>query len=352
MNELLEVITALEGTAGASGPAVLATLVKVEGSAYSGPGARMAVLPDSSIAGTFGAGCFEQDLVGHAERLRSSGAPALVSYDLAADDDKPWGLGMGCHGKLDLLLEPVPPGKVPEHLAILRLAARARHRVAVATLFRTGGDPALHLGDRLLLRADGATAGALPKTPIGAAVLAEAKVALAERRARFLRSPGPQGEVEVLIEVVEPPLSLVVAGSGRDTGPLVRIGQELGWDVRVLGKDDPPPALDDRCAAVVMSHNYERDVALLASLLASPCRYVGVLGGHVRIRRLLDELARRGTPATPAQLGRLRAPVGLDLGAETPSEVALSIAAEVLSVFAGRGGGALRERKGPIHDRP
>jgi xanthine/CO dehydrogenase XdhC/CoxF family maturation factor len=352
MNELHEVIAALEGTAGARGAAVLATLVRVEGSAYSGPGARMAVLPDASIAGTFGAGCFEQDLVGHAERIRAAGAPALVRYDLTVDDDKPWGLGMGCHGKLDLLLEPVPPGQVPEHLAFLQEAGRARQRAAVATLFGTGGDAALGLGHRLLVREHGETAGALLGSKVGAALLAEARAALADGRARFFRAPGPQGDIEALIEVVAPPIALVVAGAGRDTVPLVRIGQELGWDVRTLGKDDLPQALDERCAAVVMSHNYERDVALLAALLASPCRYVGVLGGQVRVTRLLDELKRHGTPVTPAQRARLHAPVGLDLGAETPSEVALSIAAEIQAVFADRRGGALSERKGPIHDRP
>ena len=352
MNELREVIAALEGTAGARAAAVLATLVRVEGSAYSGPGARMAVLPDSSIAGTFGAGCFEQDLVGHAERIRGSGAPALVAYDLTRDDDKPWGLGMGCHGKLDLLLEPVPPGSVPEHLAFLRDAGRVRQRAAVATLFRTGDDAALALGDRLLARADGFATGRLVHAPLGEALLAAVRAALAEGRARFFRARGAAGEVEALIEVVEPPLALLVAGAGRDTGPLVRIGQELGWDVRVLGKDELPPEPDERSAAVVMSHNYERDVALLATLLASPCRYVGVLGGQARITCLLDELARRGAPVTAEQRARLHAPVGLDLGAETPSEVALSIAAEVQTAFTGRRGGALSERKGPIHDRP
>jgi len=352
VNELREVVAALERVPAGGPSAVLATLVKVQGSAYSGPGARMVVLPDASIAGTFGAGCFEQDLVGHAERIRAAGRSAIVSYDLTEDDDKPWGLGMGCHGKLDLLLEPVPPGTVPEHLAVLRLAARARHRVAVATLFRTGDDPTLQLGDRLLLREDGTTAGALPRTPVGAAALAEAEAALAEGRPRFFRSRGPRGEAEVLIEVVDPPLALVVAGAGRDTAPLARIGEELGWAVSVLGKDDLPPALDDRSAAVVMSHNYERDLALLATLLASPCRYVGVLGGRARVDQLLGELAKRGSPATEAQRARLHAPVGLDVGAETPAEVALSIAAEIQAVFTDRRGGPLRERKGPIHDRP
>lgn len=349
MSELNAVVSALERS---PGTAVLATLVKVAGSAYSGPGARMVVLPDASVAGTFGAGCFEQDLVGHAERIRASGAPALVHYDLTEDDDKPWGLGMGCHGTLDLLLEPVAGGKVPEHLTFLREAARARQAAVVATLFRTGGNPALALGDRLLLRADGQAAGRLQTSPIGPPLLAEARAALADGRARFLVVPGPAGDTEVLLEHVAPPIAVVVGGAGRDTAPLVRFAAELGWDVKVLGKGEMPAVLDDRTAALVMSHNYERDLALLAAFLPSPCRYVGILGGRVRIRELLAELAKRGSPVTEAQVARLHAPVGLDVGAETPGEVALSIVAEIQAVYAGRRGGALRERKGPIHDRP
>ncbi len=352
MSELRDVVAALERAPAGWGAAVLATLVKVAGSAYSGPGARMVVLPDATIAGTFGAGCFEQDLVAHAERVRASGAPALVHYDLTEDDDKPWGLGMGCHGKLDLLLEPVPAGKTPEHLAFLREAARARQAAVVATLFRTGDDPALALGDRLLVRADGQTAGRLLESGLVPLLLREARAALVDGRARFCVVPTARAEAELLLEYVGPPLALVVGGAGRDTAPLVHLAGELGWEARVLAKDELPSVLDGRTAALVMSHNYERDLAMLAAFLTSPCRYVGVLGGQARTRQLLAELARRGSPVTKAQLSRLHAPVGLDLGAETPSEVALSIVAEIQAVFAGRQGGALRERKGPIHDRP
>jgi xanthine dehydrogenase accessory factor len=352
MGELHEVGAALERAPAGGAAAVLATLVKVAGSAYSGPGARMVVLPDGTIAGTLGAGCFEQDLVAHAERIRASGAPELVRYDLTEDDDKPWGLGMGCHGTLDLLLEPVAVGKAPEHLAFLRDAAHARQAAIVGTLFRTGGDPSLMLGDRLLLRADGQVAGRLAESRLAASLLEAARVALAERRSCFFAARTAGGEAEALLEFAAPPIALVVGGAGRDTAPLARLAGELGWDVKVLGKDEMPSVLDDRTAALVMSHNYERDLALLAAVLQSSCPYVGVLGGQVRTRQLLADLAKRRSPATKSQLARLHAPVGLDLGAESPSEVALSIVAEIQAAFAGRRGGALRERKGPIHDRP
>jgi xanthine dehydrogenase accessory factor len=352
MRELVEIIEALEHLPPHAGQAVLATLVKVAGSAYSGPGSRLLVLPDANVAGALGAGCFEKDLAGHAERIRSAGAPDLVTYDLTTDDDKPWGLGMGCHGKLDLLLELVPPGGPPEHLAFLAEAASQRQAAVVATLFRTGGDPALTLGARLLLRADGRAAGRLLHGRLGAAVLEEARAAVADARPRLRTYKVAGGEAEVLLEYVPPPIALVLCGDGRDTAPLARLGAELGWQVAQLAKDASPTALDEWTAAIVMSHNYDRDLALLAALLPSPARYVGILGARVRTKELLADLAKRGPAPTRAQLARLHAPVGLDIGAETPAEVALSIAAEVQAVMAGRRGGALSERKGPIHDRP
>jgi xanthine dehydrogenase accessory factor len=352
VKELREIVTALERAPATAGPAVLATLMKVAGSAYSGPGSSLLVLPDATIEGTLGAGCFEKDLAAHAERIRASGEPAMVTYDLTEDDDKPWGLGMGCHGKLDLLLEPVPPGGAPEHLAFLLEAARLRQAAVRATLFRTGGDPALSLGARLMLRADGHAAGRLLHGRLGAAILDEARGVRADGRARLCAHRVTGGEAEVLLEHVPPPIALFLCGDGRDTTPLALLAGALGWQVSVVAKDGMPAGLDERSAAIVMNHNYERDLALLGVLLPSPARYVGILGARVRTRQLLDDLAKRGPAPTKAQLAKLHAPVGLDIGGETPSEVALSIVAEIQAVFAGRRGGALRERKGPIHDRP
>lgn len=352
MKELKDIAAALKVAPPGGASPVLVTLVKVAGSAYSGPGARMLVLPDGSIAGTFGAGCFEQDLVGHAEKVRASGAPATVAYDLTVDDDKPWGLGMGCRGKLDLLLEPLPPAATPESLAFLLEAARVRKAAAIATVFRTGGDPSVALAARLLLRADGVAGGDFGSGPLRTAAKAAARQALSKRRSGFLTHPVAGGEAELLIEFVPPPIALVAGGAGRDTAPLARMAAELGWDVHLLGKDEMPASLDARTAAVVMSHKLERDTALLAALLPSPCRYVGVLGSHSRTAEILAELGRRGQAPTPRQLAKLHSPTGLDVGAETPAEVALSIVAEIQAVFAGRRGGSLRKRKGPIHDRP
>ncbi|HVO36408.1 MAG TPA: XdhC family protein [Gemmatimonadales bacterium] len=353
MRQLLDTVAALEQVSASGERAVLATLMKVAGSAYSGPGATLLILPDASVSGNLGASCFEQDLIGHARRVRTSLTPELVRYDLTTDDDKPWGLGMGCRGKLDLLLEPAPAGRVPDHLQFLVEAARARAAAAVATVFRTSAS-APALGERATVRTDGRAAGTLLDGPLGAKVLADARRVLEEGRSRLVthRLGSGAGTAELLVEFVPPPIALVICDGGRDAESLARLARELAWQVTVIGKDRLPAGLDDRTAAVVMSHNYERDLALLTALLPSPARYVGILGSRKRTRELLAELARRGAKPTRAQLARLHAPVGLDIGSETPAEVALSIVAEIQAVFAGRSGGALRAGKGSIHDRP
>ena len=356
MKQLLDTVAALKRVGATGESAVLATLMKVAGSAYSGPGATLLILPDATVAGNLGASCFEQDLVGHARRVRTSGAAELVRYDLTADDDKPWGLGMGCRGKLDLLLEAAPPGRVPEHLAFLVEAARVRQAAAVATLFRAGAAAAPAMGERAMVRADGHAAGRLLSGPLGAKVREDARGVLAEARTRLCTHRLPSGRgggtAELLVEFVPPPIKLLVCDGGRDAESLERLAQELAWQVSVIGKGRLPSGLDDRSAAVIMSHNYERDLSLLMALVPSPARYIGVLGSRDRTRGLLAELGKRGEKPTKAQLARIHGPVGLDLGGETPPEVALSIVAEIQAVFAGRRGGALRARKGPIHDRP
>jgi xanthine dehydrogenase accessory factor len=342
-------------------PAVLATVVKVTGSAYRGAGARLLVLGDDSLAGGVSGGCLERDVVARAERLRAAGRPELVTYDLTKDDG-PWGLGMRCGGNLSLLLEPLPGG-FPDHLAFLLDAAARREPAVVATLFRAaepagrpgtgptpaGSAPGLAVGARLMLSAGGAAHGTLAGGPIGGPVLADARAALAAARTTGRTYPVAGGEAEVLIEYVPPPLALLVCGDEREAAPLVALGEGLGWSVRLLGKHEDPPPLDARSAAVIMTHNDARDLALLPPLLASPAPYVGLLGSRSRTTLLLADLRKAGALAPDADPSRLSTPAGLDIGAETPGEVALAIVAEIHAVFAGRPGGRLRERPGPLH---
>lgn len=344
----LEKIAAALGPAG-GGVAVLATLLQVDGSAYRGPGARMVVRPDGTGVGAISGGCLEKDIIAHAESVRATGAPKLVHYDLTRDDDAPWGLNMGCNARLDVLLEPC--AAVPDYLAAAIDAERRRDGAVIATCFAAppGGSA---IGSRLiLLDEDQSAAGALADGAFGGTVRTDAHRVMREERSDVVYYGAGDGRTGVFFEYVARPIALVVCGEGADTAPLAGLGESLGWAVRRVAKEDAIGRLDARTAAIVMTHHYARDLALLGPLLASRARYIGVLGPRRRTERLLEDLRRAGQEVGAGALRRLHAPVGLDLGAETPAEVALAIAAEVRAVFASRAGGALRERPGPIHDR-
>jgi xanthine dehydrogenase accessory factor len=328
MKELREIV----GRLGVGEPgAVMATLVCVEGSSYRRPGARLLVTGAGNRIGSISGGCLEEDLVERCLRVRTSGRAELAVYDTTMDNDQIWGVGMGCHGVVRILVEPL--ANRPEWAQVL--AENIRHgrvtRLAVAWDERGG--------------------------PVGTR----------------LASPGPDSPpLGVFLQEVEAPTALTIFGAGDDAQPLARIAIELGWNVTVC---DPRPALATESRfpglnalvlgpagelvgrsgiapgsfAVVMTHHYRHDVPILRQLLALPLDYIGLLGPKRRADQILSDLARDGLVITAEMVERLRAPVGLDLGADSPEEVALSIVAEMRSVLSGRNGRPLRERALPIH---
>jgi len=349
MPDLFSALTSSTGK-----PSVLATLVNVIGSAYRRPGAAMVLFADGTAAGGISAGCLESDVRAHAERVLAVGAPTVLHYDLGQDDPL-WGLGMGCKADLDVLLEPLAAGAVPPHLAFAGRLRRERRYGVVATIFVSEG-AAPPIASRLWL-ADPDPAdegGDVSPGPAREAIHAAASRALAERLSRVEEHRGPWGRVATFYDVMIPPVALFACGAA-DARPLVRLAADLGWATTLVAGDaqhtglDAAPAPDARTAAIVMTHRYERDRALLAELLPSPAGYVGILGPRARTAQLLEDLRREGLVPTDAQLARLFGPVGLDVGAETPEEVAVAIVAEVQAVFSGREGGQLRSRRGAIH---
>jgi xanthine dehydrogenase accessory factor len=179
--------------------------------------------------------------------------------------------------------------------------------------------------------------------------------------------------VQILIEYCPPALRLMLFGAGPDAVPLVRLADELGWDpwvidprssfarperfpeaTRVIGCEPAETSaqipLDRGVAAVVMTHNYLHDREILRALLGSPVSYIGALGPKKRTEDLLVDLRQEGVAPTEERRETLFGPAGLDIGADSPEQIALSIVAEVQAVWAGRPGGWLRDRKGPIHE--
>jgi xanthine/CO dehydrogenase XdhC/CoxF family maturation factor len=374
MRDVVKIADALADAHARGEPAVLATVVRTEGSTYRRAGARMLLRRGGLTVGAVSGGCLEADIAARVDALLADGRPRLVTYDGRAAEDLVWGLGLGCDGRVDVLLEPLAGDALAGARA---LYARCRELTAPAVLTKViavttaQDDHHPRVGDWLLLTADGVVASSDPMHAFGPPVVLEDARGVLESRRPAVRSYGPTrglgGAIEVLHEPIAPPISLLVCGAGADALPLVHVALGLGWRVsvadhrpdharpdRFAGADvfvhDRSAAaidalVDRRCdAAVVMSHHYECDAIQVRALLMAGVPYVGILGPRRRTERMIAELGAHGQAAT-----RLYAPVGLDIGAETPEEIAIAVVAEVQAVRAGRRGGMLRDRAGPIH---
>lgn len=360
MHDLRHLLAARTDWLGRGAEAVLATVVKVEGSTYRRPGARLLLGPDGEAVGGVSGGCLEGDLVRKAW-WRTADGPVVVTYDSRADDDTAWQFGLGCNGVVHVLLERVTPAADP--LAFVHDCLRADACGVLATAFRADVASGVTVGDRLTLDGRGQWAGGLCECDFAAAVKADAEACRRDDRGRTAVYATAGGEVEVAFEVVRPPVRLLVFGGGFDAVPVVAAAKAVGWETvvidrraaRRLGADRVltlPPAVacerlrpTPRTAAVVMNHNLPADREAVEALLRTDVRYIGVLGPKARTHRLLADVP------DAAGVDRLHAPVGLDIGAETPEEIAAAVVAQVVAVFADRDGGHLRDRAGPIHRR-
>jgi xanthine/CO dehydrogenase XdhC/CoxF family maturation factor len=383
MNEVRALVEAFDCAHASNERCALATLVSVEGSSYRRPGARMLVCEGGTSTGTISAGCLESDVIEHAKRVIKLGEAVLIEYDTAStSDEMAWGLGLGCNGVVRVLVEPLAHDSL--YVEALRRTCEARTDAAsvlVATVYQhtlseSAPDAArIETGARLLINEEGDVSH--EKLNDRVAALLENEVRELSRGemmsgARTLEADG--GDVKVFIETLLPPVPLVIFGAGHDALPVVELARGLGWQTEVVDPQVRPASLSrfaiadrvtlvrpedvnsqvritPRTLTLLMSHNYSHDLALLRFLLASPARYIGVMGPRKRTRRMLSELAANDVTSRleEADHARLYSPAGLDIGANAPAEIALSIVAEMRAVLDGRHGASLRERRGAIH---
>lgn len=349
-------------------PYALATVVKVEGSSYRKPGARMLVGALGRLAGSVSGGCLEKDVISRGLAVLLSGENQLAVYDTTDQDDLAFGTSLGCEGRIEILIEAVLPGRPWPFAEMVREILQEHRIAAVATIFRGEGSCGERVGQMALFFPEGKMK-TFGKFPIPELQEDLARV-VGTKKSRTQTYVLDEGTVEVLLERIAPPLPLVLFGGGHDVPPLVRLAKELGHRVTVVDRRidfaDPqrfPGAdrvlharpsevlarleLEDDAAAVVMNHHYETDAELLGILLGTSVAYLGVLGPRRRTNKMLDELRQGGLLVTEANLQKMHAPAGLDLGSENPEQIALSILAEIQSTMSGRSGTSLRERPEP-----
>ncbi len=317
MHEIEAIFNLWRASQSESKRAALATVVEVKGSAYRRAGARMLLVEDGRSAGMINGGCLDGDLWAHAHQVMQSGRAVLTRYDTTSNQDIVFGLGLGCRGVMKILVEPAND--------LTWLAA----------------------GNKVAVVYEGEDVGT-----------------------RLLELAAPQKGA--FIQHIEAPQRLLIFGVGADVVPLHAMAQLAGFSVEVFDHRAPFPnrlplvpssyypiekleahlKIEAETACVVMTHNFLFDLELLKLLLPSPARYVGILGPRRRADELLEKIGRdtllRGINLAALDLRKLHAPIGLDIGAETPEEIALSILAEIQKRRRDKSGLSLRE-KDSIH---
>jgi xanthine dehydrogenase accessory factor len=348
---------------------VVVTVASVEGAAYRRPGAKMLVGGDGTPVGAVTAGCLEDSIRASSMDVLDAGEPRVETFDLTTDDGDAWGLGLGCHGVVDVLFEPLDASwRAPLD------ELDAGTSVTVLTVVESTVDD-VPVGARSYVTGRGRSREVAEREPVPAgfadAVDSAVSTVHGRGRATTVDIEGERGTVSVLVDGLDPVPTLLLFGSQPDLHPVARVASDAGFEVLVhspRGARGPqefphadrvetghPSTVDASVAspgqtyAVVMSHNLVDDRIAVETLLSETAvPYVGLMGPRERFERL----RAAGDAIAADDLDRIATPVGLDLGGGAPTEIALSVVSEVLAVSNDRSGGRLRDETGPVHARP
>jgi xanthine/CO dehydrogenase XdhC/CoxF family maturation factor len=349
----------------------LATVVHVEGSSYRRPGARMLVEDNGKMTGAISGGCLEGDALRKALQAIRQRENKLVTYNTLNEDDVEFGVQLGCNGLVHILFEPILPEQENNPIALLEKLFVQRMDAVLVTLFSVENYYNAQPGTCLLFDGEGIYSSLQDK-----AFLEELKedtsAVLADKSSKLKQYD--QQALSGFVELLQPPVSLIVIGAGNDALPLVEMATVLGWQITVadgrathanrqrfvkaqkiiVGRPAEVISqlvIDERTVFVLMTHNYNYDLEMMKLLLQKDCRYIGSLGPKKRLERMLAELQEQGVIISDRTRANIHGPIGLDIGAEAAEEIALSILAEIKAVLANRPATFLRERLESVHSR-
>lgn len=368
MKEINEILKAYSEAKKAGKKTALATVVKVEGSSYRQPGARMLVTEDGNLTGAISGGCLEGDALRKALLSIHQQQNKLITYNTTNENDSEVGLQLGCNGIVHILFEYINDNEINNPIQLLQQLETERKEAIIMTVFSLKRN-APQIGTVLFYRRD---SDILHSNDIAINTIPDVKKAL-ESKTTIIKKIQDDNENEALIECIEPVASLVIAGAGNDVQPLVKMAVLLGWEATVCDgrathatKKRFPDAketfvvkpeqfpdtihIDEQTYFVLMTHDYKYDLTVLKQLLERDCKYIGILGPKSKLSRMLDDLNSQGISLNEEQLDRIYGPIGLDIGAETSEEIALSIIAEIKAVMSGKTGTSLKYKIHKIHD--
>ncbi|MEO1052356.1 MAG: XdhC/CoxI family protein [Bacteroidota bacterium] len=373
MKELRNIVHTFDKTDFSKLRAALATVVKARGSSYRSPGARMLITDDGHWVGSISGGCLEGDALRKAREVMSTGKSRLITYDTMNDEENTICIGLGCNGVIDVLIEPVDQGQHAGPINLLRELIQFEDIGAIATVYKSTSSE-VAVGERWVIGPDQSTDHQMQDNALTSSVLKDLESAKVNRQAETKEYITEEGEISIFFEIVQPSIQLLIFGAGFDVKPVVELASTLGWHITVTDECIAHVApihfpkadsvihsereqmsqklpCSSYTAALLMSHGYDYDLEGLKYLINTNARYIGILGPKKRSDKMLTELEKDGKPLSDENLSRIHAPIGLDIGAETPEEIAMAVIAEIQAKFTNRSGGFLKHRTGPIHER-
>ena len=372
MNEIKAIIKAYDEVDKATVNLALATVVRVEGSSYRRTGARMLVMDNGQWVGGISGGCLEGDALKRSQSAIRNSRSTLITYDTTENDPYQIGVGLGCNGVIDVLFTPLDTDDKNNPVEVLKDCIKANRQTHVLVTITGLSGSWANMSAGKVIKYTGPPSltvlnDALAERALQQAVEAQLLTGYSTPR-DFELKDGKR--LETFIEILPPEISVVLMGHQYDVYPLSRLIKEMGWQLNIVAnpqKLNPvimaiadkviAPSnfsdllIDEYTAVVLMAHDYKTDKYNLPKALATNASYIGILGPRVRSEKIWKELAEESIIISTKDMERIHAPVGLDIGAVTPEEIALSLIAEVKASLAGRDGAFLRLRQTAIHER-
>lgn len=349
MKEITQIIARYDELKSTGVPLALATVVHVEDSSYRRSGARMLITADGRWTGGISGGCLEGDTLRRAQHVIRKQSVDVVRYDTRSGDESQIGVGLGCHGVIDVLITYIDIADQHNPIEQLRQTLEKREATILITDIR------------------GSRPGKVLSPDTGQDIEYVDRVLLwqvTEQRKSYTVMDVEKQQTQYFIEYIPPAIRIVICGKNYDTVPLANIAKSIGWQVVVVA---PPMKVsrmlydladqvyaslsqvvyDDYTVGLLMSHDYDTDLKHLRVMNQDSWSYIGILGPKVRAERMIDALSQLGVII---ECDYIYAPMGLDTGATSPEEISISIIAEIRSHYAQRNGGHLRDRVGKIND--
>ena len=374
MKEIREIINAYNKAKKNEKRLALATLVHLNGSSYRRPGARMIVDEEGQLTGAISGGCLEGDALRKAVFCIHTQTPKLVVYDTSDEEDATIGIQLGCSGIIQVLFEPIDENDPLNPIELLKKAIHKRQNTVLVTLYASQIKKSDIVGTSILLEESGEFHNNSTFQFVPEPLMQDIKETLTVKKSSFKSYQQNDNTFNAFLSFISPPISLVIVGAGNDAIPLQSIAETLGWEVTIVdGRhtyakierfssacqiivSKPEQVLqqipiDDKTVFVLMTHNYNYDYAILKALLGKNIPYIGALGPKKKLDNMINDLKAENIILNEKQKNILYGPVGLELGAETPAEIALSITAEIMSVMNNKKGGSLRNLLTEIHPR-